>query len=234
VIICHTQGVRVINCKMSEPAVYAAKLKREELADFLKTRRAAVQPAEVGLPESPRKRTPGLRREDVAELADLSVSWYTWLEQGREINVSDETLNSIAVALRLNEAEHTHLFNLARTNGNESKAQNEINLTEIKRILSSFAPGIPATATGRYMNILAWNKAAGALHDDFKVLPKERLNWAWYVFKYKPREFFTDWDIFARCTLALVRGDYGKFVGADDEGAKLIEELRSEIPIFEH
>lgn len=231
-IICHTLIGRAINRKMSDKPNNAARQKREELADFLKTRRAVIQPSEVGLPESPRKRTPGLRREDVAELADLSVSWYSWLEQARDINPSDESLNAIADALQLNNDERLHLFRLAKTSG-EYVTQNEINLTEIKRVLNSFASDIPATATGRYMNILAWNKAAGELYDDFKILPATRMNWAWYVFKYKSREFFADWDTFARCTLAVVRNDYGKYVGTDAEGTNLIKELRRENPLFD-
>lgn len=212
------------------------KQRRQELADFLRSRRAKISPRTVGLPESPRKRTPGLRREDVAELADLSLSWYSWLEQARNINVSDESLNAIADALQLNEDERIHLFRLAKpysggkSNGNDHA--NDFDLTEINRVLNGFAPGYPVTVTSRYMNLLTWNKAAGELYDDFRILPKERMNWAWFVFKYQPKNFFGDWKIFAKCTLAMVRSDYGKYLGADAEGKKLVEELRAEVPIF--
>jgi len=212
----------------------AEKRRRRELADFLRTRRAGIAPLKVGLPQSARKRTPGLRREDVAELAGLSVSWYSWLEQARDINVSDESLNSIANALQLNDDERRHLFCLAKSNSSArgTEYSGEVDLPEINRVLESFAAHIPATATGKYMNILAWNAAASDLMQDFAVLPKNRMNWAWFVFKYQPREFFGDWEMFARCTLALVRADYGKYLGMDAEGTKLVEDLRSEVSIF--
>lgn len=219
---------------MDKDFASADKHRRRELADFLRTRRAGIVPSQVGLPHGARKRTPGLRREDVAELAGLSVSWYSWLEQSRDINVSDESLNSIANALLLNDDERRHLFGLAKPNPfvRGTAYSGEIDLPEINRVLESFATHIPATAMGRYMNILAWNGAAGDLMQDFAVLPENRMNWAWFVFKYQPREFFVDWETFARCTLALVRADYAKYLGMDIEGAKLIEELRSEVPIF--
>ncbi|MBW7461243.1 helix-turn-helix domain-containing protein, partial [Paenibacillus sepulcri] len=88
--------------------------RRLALADFLRTRRARLTPADVGLPESTRRRTPGLRREEVAELAHIGVSWYTALEQGRNIQPSVQVLNSLAQALHLTRAEQQHLFTLSR------------------------------------------------------------------------------------------------------------------------
>lgn len=88
--------------------------RRQELADFLKTRRARLSPKEVGLPEGIRRRTPGLRREELAQLANIGLTWYTWLEQGRDIQVSGQVVESIARALRLSPDERSHLFTLAR------------------------------------------------------------------------------------------------------------------------
>src|SRR5260221_4741705 len=87
--------------------------RRHALADFLRTRRARLQPSDVGLPTRTRRRTPGLRREDVAELANVGVSWYTLLEQGRDVHPSRNVLQSLAQALRLTTAEEQHLFLLA-------------------------------------------------------------------------------------------------------------------------
>jgi transcriptional regulator with XRE-family HTH domain len=212
----------------------AARQRREELADFLKSRRHRIAPCEVGLPESPRKRTPGLRREDVAELAGLSDSWYMRLEQARDINVSDESLAAIADALRLNRDERSHLFRLAKPNEESRQKQmpNDVDLAEVKRVIETFSPLAPAIATGKYMDLLAWNEAAGELHDDFRVLPANRLNWAWYVFKYKQPEFFNDWKTFARCTLAVVRNEHGKYLGTADENISLINELSAESAHF--
>src|SRR5258708_29704051 len=87
--------------------------RRQALADFLRTRRARLQPTELGLPTRRRRRTPGLRREEVAELANIGVSWYTLLEQGQAVNPSRQVLESLAQALKLNQAEKQHLFLLA-------------------------------------------------------------------------------------------------------------------------
>ena len=92
----------------------ATTTKRTELASFLRDRRAKIAPADVGLPDGSRRRTPGLRREEVAQLADVGTSWYTWLEQGRDIHVSEAFLERLARALRLTPAERSHLFGLAQ------------------------------------------------------------------------------------------------------------------------
>lgn len=83
------------------------------------------------------------------------------------------------------------------------------------------------------MELLTWNRAAGRLYDDFRILPEGRRNWAWFVFKYQPRDFFADWEASVRCTLALLRYDYGKYLGVDGAGERLIAELRAEVPLFD-
>src|SRR5918912_451526 len=90
-----------------------ATTSRAELSEFLKSRRARISPATLGLPNGRRRRTPGLRREEVADLAGVGLTWYTWLEQGRDIRVSPEVLAAIARALQLEPAERAHLFRLA-------------------------------------------------------------------------------------------------------------------------
>src|SRR5712671_4312018 len=92
----------------------SGQLRREQLADFLRTRRAALQPEEVGLRGGGRRRTPGLRREEVAQLAGVGATWYTWLEQGRDVRASLDVLEALARALRLNPAERNHLILLGR------------------------------------------------------------------------------------------------------------------------
>ena len=87
--------------------------RRKEIGDFLRQKRKQVQPADVGLPAGARRRTPGLRREEVAQLAGISVTWYTWLEQGRDINVSQPVLESVARVLQLDQAERNYFFTLA-------------------------------------------------------------------------------------------------------------------------
>src|SRR5258708_24004105 len=92
----------------------SGQLRREELADFLRMRRAALQPEDVGLPNGGRRRTPGLRREEVAQLAGVGTTWYTWLEQGRDVRASLDVLEALARALRLTPAERGHLVLLGR------------------------------------------------------------------------------------------------------------------------
>src|SRR5258708_34613711 len=87
-------------------------IRRKQLSEFLRSRRARITPADVGMPSSGRRRTPGLRREEVAQLAGVGVDWYTWLEQGRDINPSEQVLTSIARILRLNDTETQYLFTL--------------------------------------------------------------------------------------------------------------------------
>src|SRR3954447_12477210 len=98
---------------MTETSRSSSQRRRTELADFLRTRRERITPDDVGLPPGPRRRTPGLRREEVAQLAGVGVTWYTWLEQGRQINASVQVLDSVARTLRLDQAETEHLYRLA-------------------------------------------------------------------------------------------------------------------------
>ncbi|MEV4500352.1 helix-turn-helix transcriptional regulator, partial [Micromonospora arborensis] len=97
-------------------ASVSADHRRAELRDFLRSRRERVSPADVGMPGGGRRRTPGLRREEVAVLAGVGVSWYTWLEQGRDINVSEDVLDAIGRTLRLEAVERAHLYRLAGLN----------------------------------------------------------------------------------------------------------------------
>src|SRR5581483_961692 len=98
----------------SDPSVRNGERRREELADFLRRRRAEIKPEDIGLPAGGRRRTPGLRREEVAALAGVGTTWYTWLEQGRDVRASLEVLEALAKALRLDSAERNHLIQLGR------------------------------------------------------------------------------------------------------------------------
>lgn len=131
-----------------------------ELADFLKTRRARLTPASVGLPAGSRRRAKGLRREEVAELAGISVTWYTWLEQARPVNVSSRTVQNIARALRLDDDERQHLFQLAQLPLLAEYAKLPQELDEsVHAILHALGTN-PAYALGKQWEILGWNEAA--------------------------------------------------------------------------
>src|SRR3954447_7018272 len=123
--------------------------RRAELGEFLRARREALRPADVGLPPGGRRRTPGLRREEVALLAGVSVTWYTWLEQGRRINASTDVLRSIGRVLRLDVAGQQHLLSLARPVGEAppSIASPDEVPSALRRLIESFEPA-PAYVLG--------------------------------------------------------------------------------------
>jgi len=138
--------------------------RRLELSDFLRTRRAKVAPSDVGLADGPRRRTPGLRREEVALLANIGTTWYTRLEQGLPINVSADVLASISRALRLTSDERRHLYLLAGLPLTLTAHDEERVSDLVLRVLDNLEPS-PAYVRGRRWDVLAFNKSADALAD---------------------------------------------------------------------
>lgn len=137
---------------------------RSELGDFLRSRRERLNPKALGLPSGRRRRTPGLRREEVAELAGIGVDWYIRLEQGRNVSPSVTTVDALARALRLGKAEHAHLRALTRDTGRRAFARESVPDT-IRRMVESLNQ--PAYVTGRRWDVLAWNAAAADILTDF-------------------------------------------------------------------
>lgn len=134
---------------------------RSELRDFLRTRRARLTPADVDLPAAGRRRTPGLRREEVAALAGVGISWYTWLEQGRPVNASPAVLDAIGAALRLDAAERAHLYLLTGANPPLPEPDSSGVRPELRRLVRGWSPR-PAILRDRYWNLLAVNDASRA------------------------------------------------------------------------
>nr|WP_098008868.1 helix-turn-helix transcriptional regulator [Streptomyces sp. sk226] len=183
--------------------------RRAELSEFLRTRRAKLQPQDVGLPEFGRhRRVPGLRREELAQLAGVSVAYYTRLEQGNGRNVSAEVLDAIARALRLTDAEHAHLTHLARPARHKRKrrpARAQRVRTGLLYLLESME-GIPAYVTGARSDILAWNPMAAAVFGDWGALPPGERNWARLVFLSPAyRDLFVNWDSKASDMVSYLR-----------------------------
>ncbi|WP_079102297.1 helix-turn-helix transcriptional regulator [Streptomyces sp. TP-A0356] len=138
--------------------------RRPELAAFLRSRRARVTPADVGMPPGLRRRTPGLRREEVAQLSGVGVTWYTWLEQGRPINASPQVLDAVARTLRLDRPEREHLYHLAEVpydHGPEGLARRVG--PEIQTIIDALDPYPAAVYNSRY-DVLATNPAYSDLY----------------------------------------------------------------------
>lgn len=206
--------------------------RRAELADFLRKRREAIQPEDVGLPGGGRRRTPGLRREEVATLAGVGSTWYTWLEQGRDVRASVDVLEAIARALRLNQAERAHLMLLGR--GEEvppCKPPPERVSSALRRLVENLGAN-PALVIGRRWDYLTWNRAACALFGDLESIPKPARNHLWLMFMDSARrQMFTDWEQGARLAVARFRADRARHLG-DPSFEELIQALRSASPDF--
>ena len=177
---------------------------RRELAAFLRARREAIRPEQVGLPPGRGRRTPGLRREEVALLAGVSVTWYTWLEQGRRINASDDVLLAIGRALRLDEAGQAHLLALTDPGTATVEAPAEAP-SALVRLLDALMPA-PAYVLGPHWEFVAWNDAQERLYPRLPELEAPRCNLLWVLFADPAtRELIVDWDIHARQALAEFR-----------------------------
>ncbi|MFT4865967.1 MAG: transcriptional regulator with XRE-family HTH domain [Ilumatobacter sp.] len=177
---------------------------RKELAEFLRARREATRPEQVGLPPGRGRRTPGLRREEVALLAGVSVTWYTWLEQGRRINASDDVLLAIGRALRLDDAGQEHLIALTDPGTASVEAPTEAP-SALVRLLDSLMPS-PAYVLGPHWEFVAWNTAQARLYPRIVELEPPRRNLLWVLFAdTATRGLIVDWDIHARQALAEFR-----------------------------
>jgi transcriptional regulator with XRE-family HTH domain len=208
---------------------------RNELSEFLRTRRARLQPEDVGLPYfGVRRRVPGLRREELAQLAGVSAAYYTRLEQGNARNVSAAVLEAIADALRLDRAEREHLDHLAkpaRRRGRAVPPRPQRVRPQLQHLLDAM-DSVPAYVLGRRCDILAWNRLACALLGDFGALPPEQRNMAWLVFmEPATRELYDDWEGKARDMVAGLRMHAGRSPD-DPRLAALIGELSVKSPEF--
>ncbi|MEW2807950.1 helix-turn-helix transcriptional regulator [Streptomyces massasporeus] len=185
--------------------------RRAELSEFLRTRRARLKPEDVGLPDFGRRRVPGLRREELAQLAGVSVAYYTRLEQGNGRNVSAEVLDAIARALRLSDAEHAHLMHLAKPKQHKKRpvARSQQVRPALRHLLDSIE-SVPAYIVGRRSDILAWNRMASALFGDWAEVPAQERNWARMVFlRPEYRELYLEWEQKASDMVGYLRMDAG-------------------------
>ncbi|UOZ05746.1 helix-turn-helix transcriptional regulator [Amycolatopsis sp. WQ 127309] len=177
-----------------------------ELRDFLRARRARVTPGAAGLPPEPGvRRVPGLRREEVARLAGVSVDYYVRLERGRNLNVSESVLDAIARALQLDETERRHLVALAKPSRRRPRTPAPQRVRPgLLRILETLTD-VPAMVTGRRLDVLAANRLAKALYRDFDAPPPRERNMARFVFLDPlARELYADWESSARSVVATL------------------------------
>lgn len=157
-------------------------LRRRELAAFLRSRRERIAPEQVGLPRGRRRRTPGLRREEVAHLSAVGVTWYTWLEQARPIQVSPQVLDALAQALLFDPSERAHLFALAgATDPTPGTECSGVVSDSLRRTLEQLEP-YPASVQNARYDLLAYNRTYGKLFCDLDALPYEDRNCMWLLF----------------------------------------------------
>lgn len=209
-----------------------SKANRKELGNFLKARRAQLTPREVGLPDpDTRRRVAGLRREEVAQLAAISVDYLTRLEQGR-VRASDSVLAVIARALRLTDDHRSYLYALAGKSFDAPRRRTGEKIRPAMRRLLEQLTETPAIVLGRRMDVLAWNTPAAALFTDFSRYPARHRNYVYLLFADpRIRALHLDWEEAARTAVAALRMEAARDPG-DPELSDLVGELAVGYPEF--
>ncbi len=199
-------------------------VQREELASFLRSRREATDPVSVGLRPGSRRRTPGLRREELAQLSGISVTWYTWLEQGRDISVSREVIESLARVLRMTPPEREHLFTVAGLAlPARSVGPPEVDDT-LRRLVQTLDPN-PAFVVNPWWDLLTYNEAYSFLHGGLDARPPAERNVLWLFFADDPaRSLIVNWPDEARQLVGQLRARLGQYPG-DLRGRELVAAL---------
>lgn len=205
--------------------------RREELTRFLKTVRARLSPADVGLRVGERRRTKGMRREEVAALAGISVTWYTWFEQGRDVQLSAQTLDRLSQTLRLSPEEREFLFALAQHRPAPLSPGVDRALTpNVQALLAALS--IPALVMTLDWMVIGWNKLTARIFRDYEKMPASERN----LFKILMRgaEYQRDEQEYrqlARRLIARFKWDYSRVAGNGTFDA-IIAEMEAESPIF--
>ncbi|TWB45175.1 helix-turn-helix transcriptional regulator [Nitrospirillum pindoramense] len=208
--------------------------KRREMGEFVRAQRERLSPAALGLAPGPRRRTPGLRREELAQLSGVSVTWYTWIEQGRDVSISPAALTRLAQALRLSAAERAYLFDLAGKRDPEGAAAGDD--TPVPSALDALVRSLPHPAylLDRCWNALAWNAAAARLFTGWLVPPDpgtDRNQLRYLFLNPTAQALIPDWVERARRVVAEFRVDYSHHL--DDPGMRaLVADLSQRSPLF--
>lgn len=207
-------------------------VRRRELAEFLRSRRDRLTPADVGLLSIGRRKTPGLRREEVADLAGLGLAWYTWLEQARSINVSEQVLNALARALQLNSDERSYLLVLGQQTPRAHNADGEPTCVSEDHlsVLAALDPS-PAHIRDGHWNVVAWNPTFAAATGVDKLPPQER-NLLWMTFTdSRARRLQGNWPEMGAVAVAQFRFECSRRL-EDPELVHLVDQLREVSPDF--
>jgi transcriptional regulator with XRE-family HTH domain len=234
-------GTVTVTVVRQEPAAPAAPvapvrspedLRRRELAAFLRSRRERIAPDQVGLPPGGRRRTPGLRREEVAQLAGVGVTWYTWLEQGRDIHASPEVIEAIARTLQLDHTERVHLLTLAGAPVEATGPDGGYAVpASVRAILEQLEP-VPASVQNARYDLLAYNATYARMVIDIDAVPPEDRNSLWLLATHPAyREAIVDWERGLARLVATFRGSYAEHVG-DPAWKALLRRLKDASPEF--
>ncbi|WP_121193909.1 helix-turn-helix transcriptional regulator [Motilibacter peucedani] len=199
--------------------------RRSELASFLRACRSRVSPLEVGLPQGNRRRTPGLRREEVAQLAGVGVTWYTWLEQSRPINASTQVLDAVARVLQLDTTEHAHLYRLAGLPSAAPRSERRPRVSpHVAQVVAALGEMPAALLNSRY-DILLTNAAYDRLFRRFHTVASDHYNVMWCCFtEPEIRSRFLGWDDESARMVATLRGAYVENLG-DPTWDRFVAEL---------
>ncbi|MCF2525944.1 helix-turn-helix transcriptional regulator [Yinghuangia soli] len=205
--------------------------RRRMLGEFIRSRRERTTPEAVGLPPGPRRRTPGLRREEVAMLGGIGITWYTWLEQGRSVNVSAQVLLSVVRVLGMDDVERAHVFTLAELSDPEHLVLPPLVAPGIQVMLDQLDP-LPAVVVGPRWEILAGNRAYRGMIGDYTQLPEPARNLMWLYFVDPEWQYLSeDWADTARKMVAKLRSATAADAGDPDREA-LLQRLRAASPVF--
>ncbi|HWC80130.1 MAG TPA: helix-turn-helix transcriptional regulator [Pseudonocardiaceae bacterium] len=208
------------------------EVRRRELAAFLRSRRERVTPDQVGLPPGGRRRTPGLRREEVAQLAGVGVTWYTWLEQGRDINASEQVLDAVSTTLRLDPIERSHLFTLAGLPEAAEVRDCRAVPSPVHLMLAQLNP-YPACVLNSRTDILAFNRSYDLMVGGISELPFEQRNSLQRCFlDQRSRACVLDWEESAMRMVAQFRAAMAEHV-AEPSWKCLVKKLRQESAEFD-
>jgi transcriptional regulator with XRE-family HTH domain len=214
-----------------EDGSHSHEQRRRELADFLRTRREKLKPEQVGITQITRRRTPGLRREEVAELAGVGTTWYTWLEQARDIQPSSEVLRRLGQALHLNPAEMRHMFSLAgKAFAHVVEPGSEILSKSLKNVVDR-AFGVPALVLGHRWDVLYMNREAEEFVPSLAALPVNERNWVTYIFLTDAIVRVNRWEDHARRLVAEFRASLGDSLDSTWV-SEIVDKLKNESADF--
>ncbi len=213
------------------PAAAADRARREALAEFLRARRESLQPEDIGVPRRGRRRVKGLRRHEVADAAAVSVTWYTWLEQGRDIHATPQVIESLARALRLDDSSHSHLRRLAGLTPKTCRLSRPAVGESMIALVDGLLPN-PAQLMRPSTDLVTWNRAYARLLVDPSTLAAEDRNAMWIQLMCPELiQRVANWETVTRLAAGRFRAEAARYPG-DPQFARIIDRLNNDSELF--